>query len=139
MAKANRAGLPLGTLFEYRIGRLRFCQGYFVRRSIDIWPVRLEGDKLAELDLLAVVFDPQLRRSVEIVECKTGQGGEGEVDRVVWLRGLAPLNSARTLTFAKLRVAERTGTSLGALESMCSTRRLSPAPRTRSASRRTCI
>ena len=43
--------------------------------------------QLAELDWLAVVFDPQLRRSFEVVECKTGAGGQGEVDRLLWLRG----------------------------------------------------
>ena len=77
-----------GTIFEYRIARLRFLQGYFVRRSIDVWPPRLEGAKLAEIDCVAVSFDPQLRRSLEILECKTTKGGQGEIDRLVWLKGM---------------------------------------------------
>lgn len=109
MAKSrSSSGIPQGTAFEYRVARLRFCQGYFIRRSIDVWPAELEGDKLAELDCLAVVFDPQLRRFLEIVECKTGGRGEGEIDRLIWLKGLSDLAQARSVTFAKLALAPRT-------------------------------
>ena len=97
-----------GTLFEYRLARLRFSQGYFVRRSVDVWPTGLECSKLGELDCLAITFDPQLERALEVVECKTGAHGQGEIDRIVWLRGMGSFTQARVVTFAKLRVAPRT-------------------------------
>lgn len=97
-----------GVIFEYRVCRLRFWQGYFVRRSIDVWPESGEPSKLAELDCLAAAFDPQFRRSVEVMECKTSEGGQKEIDRVVWLRGVGQLAAAQSVTFAKANLAPRT-------------------------------
>jgi hypothetical protein len=99
--------LPQGTIFEYRVARLRFCQGYFVRRSIDVWPPRLEGNKLAELDCFALSFDPQLRRFLEVIECKTGSGSQGEIDRLLWLKGISTLTNSSSVSFAKLKIAPR--------------------------------
>lgn len=107
-ADSRRRQIPPGTVLEYRLARLRFSQGYFVRRSIDVWPTDLEGNKLAELDCLAIAFDPQLNRSLEVVECKTSASGQGEIDRLIWLKGMGSFTQARAVTFAKLRVAPRT-------------------------------
>lgn len=104
----ERQNIPQGTLFEYRVARLRFHQGYFVRRSVDVWPPRQEGDKLAELDCMVVGFDPQLRRSLEIIECKTSKNRGGEIDRLIWLKGMAALTNADQSTLAKSNVADRT-------------------------------
>ena len=106
--RGRKVKIAPGTEFEYRVARLRFHQGFFVRRAIDVWPTGLEGNKLAELDCLAGAFDPRLRRTLEVMECKTGAGGQGEVDRLVWLRGIERLAGARVVTFAKLQVAPRT-------------------------------
>lgn len=104
------SGISLGTLWEYRLTRLRFYQGQFVRRSIDIWPQGhgLRGDKLAELDTIAVSFDPQLRRRIEMIEGKTSASGSKEIDRVIWLRGISTLASANDVAIAKLKVDDRT-------------------------------
>src|SRR6266699_2156226 len=93
----SRNNIPQGTQWEYRLTRLRFYQGQFVRRSIDIWPQGLSGDrsdKLAEIDTIAVSFDPQLRRRIEVMEGKTSANRSGEIDRTIWLRGLGTLVSA---------------------------------------------
>ncbi len=114
MRESTRSGqrprIAPGTEFEYRVACLRFHQGCFVRRAIDVWPTGLEGDKLAELDCLVVTFDPRLRRVLEVVECKTGARGQGEIDRLLWLRGVERLARAQEVTFAKLQVAPRTRT-----------------------------
>jgi hypothetical protein len=100
--------IPLGTQWEYRLTRLRFYQGQFARRSIDVWPQGLSGNKLAELDTIAVSFDPQLRRRIEVIEGKTSAGRSGEIDRVIWLRGIGTLVSADDVVIAKTKVDDRT-------------------------------
>jgi len=104
----SRGSIPAGTQWEYRLTRLRFYQGQFVRRSIDLWPQGLRGDKLAELDVIAVSFDPQLRRRIEVIEGKTSAGRSGEIDRVIWLRGISTLVPANDVVIAKTRVDDRT-------------------------------
>lgn len=104
----SQTQLTPGTAFEYRVARMRFIQGYYVRRSIDVWPSTNEGQQLAELDCLSVSFDPQMRRLLEIIECKTGAGGQGEIDRILWLKGISEYAKSNNVTFAKLRVAPRT-------------------------------
>lgn len=104
----TRQRVPSGTIFEYRIARLRYCQGYFVRRSIDLWPSIHEGQQLAEIDCISISFDPQMRRTFEVVECKTGSRGQGEIDRLLWLKGMAEYVKAGYVTFAKLSIAPRT-------------------------------
>ncbi len=103
-----RGSISPGTQWEYRLTRLRFYQGQFVRRSIDIWPQELRGDKLAELDAIGVSFDPQLRRRIEVIEGKTSAGRSGEIDRVIWLRGISTLVPANDVVIAKTRVDDRT-------------------------------
>jgi hypothetical protein len=109
MVKTNtQTQIAQGTLFEYRVARLMFWQGSFVRRSIDVWPNRNEGQQLAEVDCIAVSFDPRLHKSLEIVECKTGRRGQGEIDRLLWLKGFGSYTKANTVTFSKLNIASRT-------------------------------
>ena len=96
-----------GIEWEYRLSRLRFYQGYFVRRSVDVWQTAHDGDKLAELDCLSLTFDPQLRHASEVIEAKTTGGSKGEIDRVLWLRGAGALIKADKVTFAKLRIDGR--------------------------------
>lgn len=106
--ETTRGSVPPGIQWEYRLARLRFYQGQFVRRSIDIWPQELRGDKLAELDTIAVSFDPQLRRRIEVIEGKTSAGRSGEIDRVIWLRGISALVPANDVVIAKIKVDDRT-------------------------------
>ncbi|RRR70931.1 MAG: hypothetical protein EI684_12350 [Candidatus Viridilinea halotolerans] len=106
--KESHTAIPVGTLFEYRVARLRFIQGSFVRRSIDIWSNTQEGQQLAEIDCLAISFDPQIRRTVELIECKTNTGKQKEIDRLVWLKGMGAYIKTDTVSFAKLKVASHT-------------------------------
>jgi len=100
--------IPAGTVWEYRLGRLRFYQGQFFRRSIDVWPAPVTGDKLAEIDGITVSFDPQLRRRIEVLEGKTSAGRRGEIDRVIWMRGISTLVGAHDVVIAKIKVDART-------------------------------
>lgn len=108
MNRGIQKPVPAGTQWEYRLTRLRFFQGQFVRRGIDVWPQGLKGDKLTELDVFGVSFDPQLRRRLEVIEGKTSSGRGGEIDRLIWVRGLSVLASAADVGIAKLKVDERT-------------------------------
>lgn len=104
---AKTPTISKGLEWEYRLARLRFYQGHFVRRSIDIWPRSLEGNKVGEYDLLSLSFDPQLRQRLELIEAKTTGGGAGEIGQVLWLRGAASLLHADDVAFAKLQIADR--------------------------------
>lgn len=104
--RGGREANEAGALWEYRLVRLRFMQGFFVRRSIDVWPDGLQGSNLAELDVLSTGFDARLRRRTEVIEAKSGSGAK-EVDRVMWLRGIAAYTGVDEATFAKPRVASR--------------------------------
>lgn len=104
--RGGREANDAGALWEYRLVRLRFMQGFFVRRSIDVWPDGLHGSNLAELDVLSTGFDARLRRRTEVIEAKSGSGAK-EVDRVMWLRGIASYAGVDEATFAKLRVDSR--------------------------------
>ena len=109
-ARGGKAANDAGAAWEYRLARLRFGQGFFVRRSIDVWPEgpdALSGNKLAEIDLLCLGYDGRLRRRAELVEAKSGSGGSGEVDRIMWLRGMSGYCGADDATFAKLRLDPR--------------------------------
>lgn len=105
-ARGGREANEIGALWEYRLFRLRFMQGFFVRRSIDVWPDGLQGSNLAELDVLSTSFDARLGRRTEIIEAKSGSNAK-EIDRVMWLRGMAAYAGVDEATFAKLRVDAR--------------------------------
>ncbi len=104
--RGGREANEAGAFWEYRLARLRFMQGFFVRRSIDVWPDGLQGSNLAELDVLSTGFDARLRRRTEVIEAKSGAGAK-EVDRVMWLRGMATYAGVDEATFAKLHVDSR--------------------------------
>ncbi|MFD5089232.1 hypothetical protein ACFWMR_01430 [Amycolatopsis thailandensis] len=104
--RGGREANEIGASWEYRLARLRFVQGFFVRRAIDVWPDGLQGNQLAELDVLATSFDPRTRRRTELIEAKSGSGAK-EVDRVMWMRGMAAYTSVDEVTFAKVRVDAR--------------------------------
>lgn len=104
--RGGREANEVGANWEYRLARLRFVQGFFVRRAIDVWPDGLQGNQLAELDVLATSFDPRTRRRTELIEAKSGSSAK-EVDRVMWMRGMASYTSVDEVTFAKVRVDAR--------------------------------
>ncbi|GAB3852180.1 hypothetical protein ACFPIJ_54040 [Dactylosporangium cerinum] len=107
-ARGGREANDAGALWEYRLARLRFMQGFFVRRSIYVWPdgLGLQSNNLAELDVLSTSFDARLRRRTEIIEAKSGTGAK-EVERVMWMRGMAAYTGVDEATFAKVRVDPR--------------------------------
>src|SRR5947207_16022431 len=100
--RGGREANEIGANWEYRLARLRFMQGFFVRRAIDVWPEGLQGNQLAELDVLATSFDPRTRRRTELIEAKSGASAK-EVDRVMWMRGMAAYTGVDEGTFAKMR------------------------------------
>jgi hypothetical protein len=104
--RGGREGNEAGANWEYRLARLRFTQGFFVRRSIDVWPDGLQGNQLAELDVLATSFDPRTRRRTELIEAKSGSGAK-DVDRVMWMRGMAAYTGVDEVTFAKVHIDPR--------------------------------
>lgn len=104
--RGGREANEVGALWEYRLCRLRFVQGFFVRRSIDVWPEGLQGNKLGELDVVSTSFDPRLGTRTEVIEAKSGAGAK-EIDRVMWLRGMAGYAGMDEATFAKVRVDPR--------------------------------
>jgi hypothetical protein len=107
-AVKGRLSISPGTQWEYRLARLRFYQGQFVRRSIDVWPGAYDTNKLAEIDCLSFSFNSQLRHHIEAIEAKTTAGGSKEVDRVIWLKGITSLVNANDVVFAKPVIDDRT-------------------------------
>lgn len=106
MNERSKRGIQAGTMFEYRVARLRFVQGSFARRSIGLWsPSAADRRQLAELDCLIVDFDPQLRKSIEVIECKTGSGSTREIDRLLWIVGVRALVGASSVSLAKAEVS----------------------------------
>ncbi|TMC47598.1 MAG: hypothetical protein E6J14_15215 [Chloroflexi bacterium] len=92
---AAKKAAPPGGLFECRVARLFNRQGSFVRRRVDLnrrfTPSRLT---VTDLDLLVIDFGVDLRPTRTIVECKTGTSVR-ELDRMIWLSGLAKLTDAQ--------------------------------------------
>ncbi|GAA2679479.1 MULTISPECIES: hypothetical protein [Actinosynnema] len=105
--KSGRAANETGALWEYRLARLRFFQGYLVRRSIDIWPEgpQAQGGQLGELDVVATALDPTARRRTELIEAKSGR--VKEVERILWMHGLGAYTRAQEVTLAKARLDQR--------------------------------
>ena len=56
--------------------------------------------------MLATSFDPRTRRRTELIEAKSGSGAK-EVDRVMWMRGMATYTGVDEVTFAKVRIDAR--------------------------------
>lgn len=106
-ARSGREANQTGAAWEYRLARLRFVQGYFVRRSIDVWPEGFQGQggQLGELDVVATVLDPAGRRRTELIEAKSGK--VKEVDRILWMHGLGAYANAEEVTFAKVKLDQR--------------------------------
>ena len=89
------AQLAAGSLLECRVARLFNREGQYARRRVDVGrrfaPAKLT---VTDVDVLALQFGSDLRATRTIVECKTG-GTVKEMDRILWLAGLARLTSAQ--------------------------------------------
>lgn len=96
MAKLNE-----GEQLEYRMQRLFFYEGYFTRRSIDLYPEVADGQKVTDVDVLGLAFGPSLQPILLIGECKTTRSSSEEMDRLLWLRGMVHFLDASIGFFAK--------------------------------------
>jgi hypothetical protein len=90
-----------GIQFEYRLQRLFFHEGYFTRRGVDLYPDVAAGQKVTDVDVLALAFGPSLQPILLIGECKTSASGQEEMDRLTWLRGMVHFLKADAGFFAK--------------------------------------
>lgn len=96
-----------GEIFECRVARLFNRQGSFVRRRVDL-NRRFSPSKITvtDLDLLVIDFGLDLSTTRTIVECKTGSAKE--LDRMIWLAGLAKLTGTeRAVLFVSGSVSSR--------------------------------
>jgi len=83
-------------LLEYRVMRLLFYRGFFVRRHLTLksyfYP---ESVDVTDIDVLGIRFSDDFSPEVTICECKSGRSN-GTVDRVLWLLGLSKYFGAHT-------------------------------------------
>jgi hypothetical protein len=82
-----------GAELELRVARLEFAEGALARLRV---PVRAEDADpgrsiLTDIDVLAIDVDQRLRISRSSLECKSGKGESGEMDRLLWLSGFRQL------------------------------------------------
>lgn len=103
------ARLSKGAAWEYRAHGALFASGWYVRRNVDLRE-RVSGSPqtMAELDLLGLSLDVELRQRRLVGECKDRKGSTKEADRVIWLLGLGRLLAAEHLLFAKPAIASAT-------------------------------
>lgn len=77
-----------GEELERRVGRVEFAEGALVRMRV---PVRADEppgrDVMTDIDVLSLDADLRLRLTRSILECKSGGGEAGELDRLFWLAG----------------------------------------------------
>lgn len=101
--------LSKGAAWEYRAHGALFATGWYVRRNVDLRE-RVSGSPqtMAEVDLLGLSFDVDLRPHRLIGECKDRKGSTKEADRVIWLLGLGRLLAGDHLVFAKPSIATAT-------------------------------
>jgi hypothetical protein len=101
--------LSKGAAWEYRAHAAIFASGWYIRRNVDLRE-RISGSPqtMAEVDLLGISFDVELRLRRLVGECKDRKGSTKEADRVIWLLGLGRLLSADHLIFAKPSIASAT-------------------------------
>jgi hypothetical protein len=98
--------LSKGAAWEYRVHAAIFASGWYVRRNVDLRE-RISGSPqtMAEVDLLGLSFDVELRPRRLIGECKDRKGSTKEADRIIWLLGLGRLLVGDHLIFAKPSIA----------------------------------
>lgn len=103
------AKLSKGAAWEYRTHAALFASGWYVRRNVDLRE-RISGSPqtMAEVDLLGLSFDVELRPRRLVGECKHRKGSTKEADRVIWLLGLGRLLASDYLVFAKPTIAPAT-------------------------------
>lgn len=96
---ARRPRFTVGEVYEYRVARLFFALGFFVRRGRDILTVNAL-DKATDLDVLAIRYSVPFRREIQIAECKDAVNA-GPLDRIFWLNGVKQFVSADRATLVR--------------------------------------
>lgn len=105
-------GLDEGTEFEYRVGRVEFAEGAFVRVRVPVHASSEAGkDVVTDIDVLALDVDLRLRLRRSILECKSRRGQAGEPDRLFWLEGLRLFVGAERAVLARGTSSKR-GTAI---------------------------
>ena len=89
--------------------RALFLSGWYVRRGLTLRE-RVHGSPqaMAEVDVLALGFDPLLTPKSMVGEWKDRTGSTKEADRIVWLLGLAKLLRVDHVLFAKTTISPAT-------------------------------
>ncbi len=98
-----------------RISRILWQMGFFCRTNVPIDLVRWVPEEakarnrisIADIDVLALKYDPDLARRVTIAEAKTGD--LKPVDRILWLRGLMDYFKASDAYLVPLKEEEAFG------------------------------
>lgn len=85
---------------KLRIRRVLWAQGYHCPLEVDLSHFEYQGGRrvpkrvsLTDIDVLGVRFEPDLRFSVVLADCKSGR--VSEPNRVFWLRGVMDFFGAR--------------------------------------------
>jgi hypothetical protein len=102
---ANTPTLTKGDLWELRVARLLFAEGWFVRRSVNLTGHFGANFTATDIDIFGISFDPSLRAHRTIGECKTSESKSGPqpADRAIWGRGLRELVGADSNFIATVR------------------------------------
>ncbi len=102
---ANETGLDL----ERRVARLEFAEGALSRMRVPV-PAELAEtgrDVLTDIDVLIIDVDLRLRVGFSIIECKSGAGQSGEIDRLFWLAGFQRYLGAQRATLVRTTTSSR--------------------------------
>lgn len=85
---------------KLRVRRILWIQGYHCPLEVDLSHFDYEETRqtlrrspITDIDVLGIRFDPDLRMSTVVVDCKSGK--ESEPNRLFWLRGLMDFFEAR--------------------------------------------
>lgn len=107
-AKGGDAANQQGHDLERRVARIEFASGSFVRPNVLLYANReVELGVLTDLDVLSIDVDGRLRLSRGMLECKSGQGQTGEVDRILWLVGVQRLLNLDRATLVRNAISRR--------------------------------
>lgn len=113
-SKQPPASTNRGEDLERRVGRIEFAEGALVRLRVPVFePSAEEGRRIVtDIDVLSFDVDLRLRTTVGVLECKSGAGGSGEPDRLLWLGGFKQLVGADRATLVRQTVTKR-GLAIG--------------------------
>jgi hypothetical protein len=93
-------------MLKLRTRRILWAQGYHCPLEVDLSHFEyneqqksLRRSSFTDIDLLAIKFDPDLRKRIIVADCKSG--AESEPNRLFWLRGVMSFFGASEGLFVK--------------------------------------